>query len=52
MGQSLGIYRNEAVYAKLLFKWIGVYTTASDCSGPFDWSESDSLNFPMTPEVL
>ena len=38
MGQSLGIYRNDGVY--LSFRWIAVFTTASNCSGPFDWSSS------------
>jgi hypothetical protein len=23
-----------------MFKWFAVFTTASDCSGPFDWSSS------------
>ncbi len=38
MGQSLGVYRNDGT--KLAFRWIAVFTTASDCSSPFDWSSS------------
>ena len=38
MGQSLGIYRSDGVYFS--FRWIAVFTTASNCSGPFDWSSS------------
>ncbi len=38
MGQSLGIYRNDG--ARLSFRWIAVFSTASNCSGPFDWSSS------------
>ena len=37
-GKSVGIYRQDGNY--LSFRWIAVFTTKNDCSGPFDWSES------------
>ena len=47
MGKSLGIYRNDG--GNLAFRWIAVFTTASDCSGPFDWSSSRSnWRIPIT----
>jgi enolase len=36
-GRSVGV----ASYNQILsFRWIAVFTTKTDCSGPFDWSGS------------
>ncbi len=34
----MGVYRNDGEI--LSFRWIAVFSTASNCSGPFDWSGS------------
>ncbi len=34
-GKSVGIYRQDGNY--LSFKWIAVFTTKTNCNGPFDW---------------
>ena len=36
-GTVVGIYRTTGV---LEFKWVGVFTTTTDCSALFDWSGS------------
>jgi hypothetical protein len=35
-GSVLGIVRNDGV--SLAFRWIGVYTTATDCTGELTWA--------------
>jgi hypothetical protein len=37
-GKSVGVYRPSGGYFS--FRWIAVFSTASDCSGAFDWSGS------------
>jgi hypothetical protein len=37
-GKSVGVYRSNG--GDFSFRWIAVFTTASNCSGPFDWSGS------------
>ena len=37
-GSSVGIYRNDGLEFQL--RWIGIFSTATDCSGSFDWSGS------------
>jgi hypothetical protein len=38
MGKTLGIYRKEPDYALLLFKYVLIFTTDTDCTGPFIWT--------------
>ena len=38
-GTVVGIYRTTGI---LEFKWVGVFTTATDCSALFDWTGSRS----------
>lgn len=40
--RSVGVYalNDEWGGKSLMFKWFAVFTTASDCSGSFDWSNS------------
>jgi hypothetical protein len=38
MATSVGVYRYDN--NRMSFRWIAVFTTASNCSGAFDWSGS------------
>jgi hypothetical protein len=35
LGKSVGVFRTDNV--KFSLRWIAIFTTASDCSKPFDW---------------
>lgn len=46
-GKFVGLYRNEA-YAQFSIRWLAVFSTLTDCSGAFDWSQTT----PSWPAVI